>query len=180
MSKVDELKSLVPEAIVEIREFKELYNTQGIELEHVYNAVNDVLNQCFVSTATWGLKLWEQILGITTDETKPTAYKRDVILSKIKGFGTVTVSLIDTIAESYDNGEISVIENNDINSFEVQFIGTKGIPPNLSDLQNAISEIKPAHLGVIFTFKYNTYQYLTAFTNAQLAAYTHQDLREVI
>jgi len=180
MSKADELKGLVPEGIAEIREFTEIYNTQGTELDNIYNAIDDVLNQCYVSTATWGLKLWEKLLGITTDNTKPDVYRRDVILSKMKGFGTVNVTLIDTLAESYDNGEISIIEHNDNYSFEVQFVGTKGIPLNIDDLKNAISEIKPAHLEVIFTFKFNTYQYLTTFTHNQLAAYTHQELREVI
>lgn len=180
MSKADELKTLVPEAIWRIREFNVLYDTEGAELDDVYYAVNDVLDQCFVSSATWGLKFWEAVLGIPADESKEAAYRRDVVLSKIKGSGTVTVSMIDTVAESYSNGEIDIVEHNDASAFEVVFVSTKGTPPNLSDLQNAIEELKPAHLAVTYTFMYNTYRFLEQFTHAQLSAYSHYSLREVI
>lgn len=180
MSKADELKALVPESLSQIREFGMLYDTQGLELDDVYYAVNDVLDQCFVSSATWGLKFWEAVLGIPVDESKETAFRRDVVLSKIRGSGTVTVQMIDTTLESYSNSEINIVEHNDASAFEVVFVSTKGIPPNLPDLQNAIEELKPAHLAVIYTFRYNTYRFLEQFTHAQLSAYSHNYLREVI
>jgi uncharacterized protein YmfQ (DUF2313 family) len=180
MSKAEELKAHAPESISQVTEFRELYNTQGAALDDLYEAVEDILNQCFVRSATWGLRFWERVLGIPTDESKEASFRRDVILSKIKGVGTVTVALLDNVAESYDNGEIQVRENNELYRFEVEFVGTKGIPPNLTDLQNAINQLKPAHLDVVYTFRYNTYQYLSQYTHAQLGNYTHQNLREVI
>lgn len=154
MIRADKLKALVPEAISQLIEFTEIYSTQGVEIDSIYGAVDDIVNQCFVNTATWGLAYWEHVLNIPTDVTKEAAYRRDVILSKIKGVGTVTVSLIDTISESYDNGEIDIIEHPDTYSFEVKFVGTFGLPPNLQDLKDAINNVKPAHLNVTYSIRY--------------------------
>ena len=154
MNKTEEMKALVPEIFQEIKEYIEIFNAQGAELDNIYNAVNEILAQCFVNTATWGLGYWERMLTIPADNSKEAAYRRDVILSKIKGTGNVTPALIKTVAESYNNGEVDIIEHPETYSFEVKFIGNRGIPPNLSDLQNAIAELKTAHLAVTYTFTY--------------------------
>lgn len=39
-------------------------------------------------------------------------------------------------------------------TFTVQFVGEKGTPPNLDDLKEAIQRIKPAHLDVIYKFRF--------------------------
>jgi hypothetical protein len=177
LSEADILKSYVPDFILQSAIFQEIYNVQGGELDSLNNAVNDILNQCFIDSATWGLNYWESFAGIITDETKPYEYRRSVVKSKVRGYGTVNIGLIESVAESYANGQVQITEHNDLYSFDVKFISTVGQPPNLSDLQNAIEIIKPAHLAVTYTFIYNTYQILHGFTNTHLQAYTHAQLR---
>lgn len=162
MSNADLLRSYVPEFISGSLVFNEIFKSHGAECDSVDAATTEILNQCYVDTATWGLEYWEAFLGIPIDELKDVSSRRSVIKSKIRGVGSVTVELLQSIAQSYDNGEIDIIEHNDIYSFEVKFVGTRGIPPNLTDLQNAISIIKPAHLDVIYTFRYMTWDDLDA------------------
>jgi hypothetical protein len=180
MSKVDTLKSYLPTFITDSIVFSEILNAQGAEGDSLDSAMTDVLNQCYVDSATWGLKYWESFLGIPIDELKDTSYRRSVIKSKIRGTGTVTVDLLQSVAQSYDNGEIDVIEHNNLYSFEVQFIGTKGIPPNLTDLQAAIELIKPAHLAVTYTFNFSTHSYVAGFTHSTLSTHTHLYIREAL
>lgn len=180
MGKADNLKSYVPEFISQNAHFQAIYDTQGTEMDSLYTAIEDILNQCFVDTATWGLEFWEKFLRIPVDGSKPYEHRRSVVRSKMRGVGTITVSLIQSVAESYANGEVDVIESPGAYSFTVKFIGEKGIPPNLSDLQAAISEIKPAHLAVNYEFTYNTYDYVAQFTHSQLSVHTHEDIRGVI
>lgn len=78
------------------------------ELDALWQALDGTLEQYFVSTATWGLEHWENELGITIDASKPVAQRRSVILSKLRGIGTVTVSLIKSVAEAYDGGSVEV------------------------------------------------------------------------
>jgi chorismate mutase len=177
MNKAEEMKALAPEIFREIKEYIEIFNVQGEEINRVYGAIAEALDQCFVSTATRALERWEKMLAIPVDNAKETAYRRDVILSKIKGGGTVTPALIKTVAESYNNGEVDVIEHPETYSFEVKFIGTRGIPPNLSDLQNAIHELKPAHLAVTYTFTYTTWGEVKQTTWAVVKTGTWEDLK---
>jgi|GEM_PF-3558211 len=101
------------------------------------------------------LQKWEIILGIPIDLNKSLGERRSVVVSKLRGIGTVTPALVKSTAESYEFGEVEVIEGN--GEVTIQFISNLGVPPNLSDIQQALRDILPAHLGVNFSFKFNTY-----------------------
>ncbi|WP_407308539.1 YmfQ family protein [Desulfosporosinus sp. SB140] len=148
------LKDYLPPAIANTRIFSTLLNAEQLEIDTLDNSIQDIVNQCFVNTATWGLDNWESLLGISTDHSKDINYRRTVVTAKLRGSGSVTVNLIQNVAGSFSNGKVAVIEHPSIYSFEVMFVGTIGIPPNLSDLQDVINQIKPAHLAVTYTFLY--------------------------
>lgn len=135
----------------------------------------DILAQFYIDTATWGLANWERICGILTDETKPIDQRRSVIKSKLRGVGTVTVAMIKNVAESFDNGEVAVIEDNATYTVTIKFVSTRGVPANIDDIQNALREIMPAHLAVNFLFTYMTWGTLDthAFTWGSLDAAGH-------
>lgn len=160
------------------RVFKSYLQVSGAELDDFKSAIEEVLSQFFVNTATWGLDTWEEELGLSSYADKEASQRRSRIVSKIRGMGTVTVSLIKSVAESYANGTVTVTENSAAYSFTIKFVSQIGIPPNLDDLKAAIEEIKPAHLAVEYKFTYNTHAALSAYTHAHLAAYTHAELRE--
>jgi len=141
-------------------------------------ARDDLMVQMNVSTATWGLVTWEKALGLTTDASKSNDYRRTRIMSKLRGQGTTTKAMIENVAESFSNGDVIIVEYNDESRFEVKFVGTMGIPPNMDDLTAAIEEIKPAHLAYSYVYVYRTHAVLSGYTHAQLAAYTHATLRE--
>lgn len=124
------------------------------ELEQLESSMEDVLKQYFVDTATWGLADWEKFLGLPTDLSKSLPDRRAVVRSRIRGSGTVTVSLLQNVAQSYDNGHIEVTEEPELYRFTVRFADTLGLPPNLDDLKAAVEAVKPAHLTVEYQYKY--------------------------
>ncbi len=130
------------------------------------------------TTATWGLASWEAALGLSTDLTKAYDYRRTRVISKLRGAGTTTVAMIQSVAESFSNGEVAITEHPEAYAFDVTFVGTVGIPPNLEDLTAAIEEIKPAHLAYTYVYIYNTYGDLAGKTYGTLAGYTYGELRE--
>ncbi|WP_242856117.1 putative phage tail protein [Ruminiclostridium josui] len=117
---------------------REVIELQGA-FEHWTEALNiakdDLFLQLNVSTATWGLNMWEKALGIEIDVSKPLEYRRTRIMSKLRGAGTTTKEMIKNVSESYANGEVDVIENNPDYCFTIKFVGLKGIPPNLMILK---------------------------------------------
>lgn len=140
-------------------------------------AQEDFLAQLDVQTATWGLDLWERALGIRTDATKPLPFRRSRIESKLRAQGITTKSMIKNVAESFSNGAVEIVPHSAEYLFEVKFVGTLGIPPNMDDLSAAIEEIKPAHLAYRYIYTYVTHGQLKGFTHAQLAPYTHNQIR---
>lgn len=149
-----------------------ILDSGATELLTFEDNIADVLNQFFVDTATWGLENWESFLGLKTDENKPADQRRSVIKSKIRGSGTVTISLIKNVAESYDRGRVEVTEQPELYQITITFMDTTGVPPNIDDLMAAIEEIKPAHLAVAYEYNYFLFSELDAkgWTFAQLDA----------
>ncbi|WP_238456865.1 YmfQ family protein [Desulforamulus aeronauticus] len=141
---------------------KSLLQAEGTEFDNLRQAMNEVLEQFFVNTATWGLDIWEQELGIRSSVGKPADQRRAVIKSNIRGIGTVTINLVKNVAESYDGGTVEVIDQPALYQFTVKFVDTRGIPPNLDDLKAAIEAIKPAHLAVKYEFRYLIWDELDA------------------
>ncbi|MCS7463372.1 YmfQ family protein [Paenibacillus doosanensis] len=139
-----------------------ILTAESTELADLNAEISDVLAQYFVDTATWGLAHWERICGIATDKAKPPEQRRSVIKSKLRGIGTVTVSLIKNVAEAYVNGEVGVTEDNANYSLTITFISSRGIPPNLDDIQSVLRETIPAHLGLTFKFTYLIWSELDA------------------
>ncbi len=120
-------------------------------------AVEDVMAQLFLDTATWGLTYWEKMYGIEGDVKKSYEIRRSVVRAKMRGVGTTTVEMMKNVAESFVNGEVEVIEENHLYQFQIKMLSVIGIPPNMEDLKQAIEEIKPAHLGYGIVIKYNTW-----------------------
>lgn len=160
------------------RIMRSLIDTQGMELDQFRVALDGILNQFYVATATWGLERWERELGIAVDPAKPVEQRRSVILSKMRGIGSVTTSLLQSVAEAYDGGSVEVTADPGQYRFIVKFVDTLGVPPNLADLKAVIEEIKPAHLAVEYVFTYFLYSDLAGSgkTYGDLTGYTYNEI----
>jgi len=146
-------------------------------MSEAWAAKDGLLEQLNVQTATWGLEYWERSLGLEVDVGKSTAYRRTRIISKLRGQGTTTVAMIKNVAESFSNGEVEVLEHPAEYRFDVKFVGTVGVPPNMDDLSAAIEEIKPAHLAYDYIIIYRTWSEVSSRTWGELAAHTWGDIK---
>ncbi|MFZ5688687.1 MAG: YmfQ family protein [Bacillota bacterium] len=160
--KGQEMLTYLPRYYDTSRIMRAILQAQGAEFDKLRQTLDEILDQFFVNTATWGLDTWEKEFGITTMAGKPDDQRRAVIKSKIRGIGTVTVKLIKTVAEAYDGGTVEVTQQPELCQFTVTFIDTRGVPPNINDLKAAIEEIKPAHLAVVYEFRYLIWDELDA------------------
>lgn len=172
------LMSRYPDFYRGSQEFADLQGALEPELEALWDARDDMMAQLDVETATWGLRYWEQTLGIPVEEAKPVDYRRSRVKAKLRGAGVTTVAMIRDVAESYSNGAVAVLEHPADYRLDIKFVGTVGIPPNLEDLTDALREILPAHLWWDYIIVYNTHNVLAGYTHAQLAGHTQLALRE--
>ncbi len=172
-----DLLTYLPQYYQENETMIELQGAVSEEVGQLWYSIDDLLKQFFVSTATWGLDLWERELGLPTDRTKSYERRREIIMAKLRGAGTTTKAMIQSVASAFSGGEVEVHEYNDEYRFVVQFIGVLGIPLNMAGLINAIDEIKPAHLTYSFKYTYTTWNMVQSLTWADAGQGTWNQLR---
>lgn len=115
-------------------------------------ALEDVMAQFFVDTATWGLALWEQQVGIETDNSLPLATRRAAIRQKLVASGNTTSEMIRGLAEALTGYEAKV-EVNDDYSFSLSFWDEKNqlATIDVAELKTVVEQIKPAHLRFVIS-----------------------------
>lgn len=149
-----QMLSYLPEYYEHSRVIRADMYAKGTELDALDRALNETLDQFFVRTATWGLRHWEEELGIPVETAKPLEQRRSLVESKLRGAGKFTGQLVKKVAESYHGGAVDISFQPERWSFTVKFVDTVGIPPNLDDLRAVLEDLKPAHMAIEYEFNY--------------------------
>ena len=155
---------------------KPIQNSFTVEADSINDEVENTLNQFYVDSATYGLDKWENMLGISKNNFDIQT-RRENIKAKMRSRGTTSIDVIKNICEAYSYGEVEIIVNHSDYSFEINFIGSIGVPKAFAELDKTIEEIKPCHLAHSYKFRYNNHEYLSQFTHEHLSQFTHDDLR---
>ncbi len=163
-SEAPDLMWYLPDYYKGVREMEKLQETLGLEIGQLKVRAIDVLDQAFVETATGSLGRWEAELGLSSDPSKSYASRREMIKAKLRGNGTTTPEMIQRTASAFSGGVVEVREVTDEYRFEIHFVSTLGIPPNMAGLIQIIEEIKPAHLAYEFVFSYTWWNSVKALT----------------
>jgi hypothetical protein len=149
-----EMLTYLPRYYETSRIMRAILQAEGSELDKLRQALDEILDQFFVRTATWGLDRWEEEVGLPVTPDQPEAERRDKIISRLRGYGTATISMVKQVAEAYDKGAIDVVEDHAAYTVIIQFVDTTGVPPNLDDLKAAVRGVVPAHLEILYEFNY--------------------------
>ena len=144
---------------------KSFMESNSIEVDTLKAYIEDLSKNLYVKTATWGLDLFEEELGLVTDKSISYEERRERILAKKRGSGTTTKAMIKNTAEAFSGGEVEVIEKFNEYSFIVKFVGVRGIPKNLALFKQMIEEIKPAHLNYELAFTYTVWNMIMSNSN---------------
>ena len=166
-----DLSKYVPEFLYNEKTLNKIYKAQEEQLALTLWQSDDLLNQCFIGTATWALSYWEEQYGIKTNINLSYEERREIVRAKIRGQGLCTKEMLKNVCKSFNGGTVDVIENSGPYTFTIRFIDTKGVPKNIEKLKEVINEIKPAHLLVDYQFKYNTVGYIKDFTVGEISKY---------
>lgn len=116
------------------------------ELLTLLDEKNDLLDQFFIDTATWGLDDWEDLLKIKTNSKLDFDTRRSNIKAKLRGKGTTTIEVIKAISEAYTKTNVDVEVFSNLFSFTLSFITNNCSYNTILELDKKIEEIKPCHL----------------------------------
>ncbi|HXI17891.1 MAG TPA: putative phage tail protein [Chloroflexota bacterium] len=156
------------------RVYQSIIEAIGSEVDLARSALTSVLNEFYVDTASeTGLARMDAELGLPPPPPgQPLVERRERITSHKRGTGTATNRVIKLVAEAYDKGAVEVIEDYTPSMIVIQFVDTRGVPPNLDDLKAAVRAVVQAHLALEYAFRYLIVSELTAtgMTVAQLTA----------
>lgn len=164
LCKIVDLMKYLPIYWHDVKEMQEIQKTLGIEIGKLNCHMDDVHNQCYIDTATWGLSLWEKELALEINPNISYEQRREIIKAKLRGAGTATIEYIKNVAVAYSNGEVEVVEHNDKYYIEIKFVGVHGIPANMAGLKKILSEIIPAHLGIEYVYTFSVWGHLLPLT----------------
>ena len=133
---------------------------KSIELEFKSLSEETVLteNQFFVILSDRDIAKHEQDVGLVPDTAADLETRRGRVMSKLRGTGTVTKTMMKNVAASFVNGDIEIIEYPSKYCFAVKFTSRTGIPYNIEDIKAMVEELKPAHLAVEYIFTYRLWQ----------------------
>jgi hypothetical protein len=119
------------------------------EINNLYTKVEDTTNQLYINNATWALGEWEKFAGIKkTDGT--IAQRRARVSAKLKAKGTTTLDVMTSLCKSYaDKVQVTELFNEYSILLELIIEKESYIPVtyNFTSMNEAIWEIKPAHLN---------------------------------
>ncbi|KPI46131.1 phage protein [Clostridioides difficile] len=116
------------------------------ELLTLLDEKNDLLDQFFIDTATWGLDDWEDLLKIKTNSKLDFDTRRSNIKAKMRGKGTTTIEVIKAISEAYTKTNVDIEVFSNLFSFTLSFITNNCSYNTILELDKKIEEIKPCHL----------------------------------
>ena len=173
-----DLMRYLPHYYVSSTIMKAIQDAYAEELGYVYYFLEDFLKQFLTpATATWGLAFWEQELGLKTDISKSYEERREIIMARLRGIGTVGKNVLISAASAFSGGDVDVIEYPAEHRFVVKFIGTFGVPKNMASFVEMVEDVKPAHLTYSFEYTYTWWNMLKELTWAQAGMGTWNDLR---
>lgn len=116
------------------------------EHENIRKAILDALDQFFVERATWGLEMWERVLGIPTNPLESTEMRRKTIRLKLRQPGSVTDEFMTELVNKYISDAQGVVLSFP-SEYRIEILYHGGKILDYGNLRESIREYLPAHLG---------------------------------
>lgn len=139
------LARYLPQFLQEDEHFKATLAACSTEHEKYRLLLDEITNQFYIETATWGLSDWERILGLKPDAGDNYEQRRNRILLKLQGRQVSTLDFMARLCARYTVDKAAEIEeHNEENRFRVYLHGGTS---DLPGLREALETYKPAHLG---------------------------------
>lgn len=141
------LARYLPQFLQEDGHFKATLAACSTEHEKYRLLLDEITNQFYIETATWGLTDWERILDLRPDAGDNYEQRRNRILLKLQGKQTSTLDFMRALVLRYckEGTQASIIENDMPYTFKVDV--SQGSVLYAKDLLEALDTYKPAHLS---------------------------------
>jgi len=153
MSMKDDLINNLHEIHRTDRWILEIFKSAGLSLDDIVDIILQMYNNYWFDTMDLNtIEKLEKLLDFKTNPNTAIEDRRSQLEARWKSNGKCDLNLLQSVANSWKNGDVTVSFVN--GKIQITFVGEKGIPKDLAGLQNALEEVRPAHLALIYVFKY--------------------------
>ena len=129
--------------------FKQSGDAQSYEHDQLKSYILDIFNQMFISTATWGLTLWENDLFLKVDPEDSYETRRQRIWNKLQFKKTSTLEYLTELLNNYNTDKDGTITEL-YSDYALEYHIRDGSITNWTELLEVINQWKPAHLAFHF------------------------------
>ena len=144
--KMVDILAYLPKFLQKSPLFKGTNDADNREHETIRLDLQDLLNQFFIKSATWGLERWEDLVGIKTDTTKSLESRRDAVIAKLQNPESVTETFLTNLINRYIADKAGYIISYPA-EYRIEILYHGGQVLDYEGLQKAIRIYIPAHLG---------------------------------
>lgn len=129
------------------RVFQAHIEAKGIELDNLGTIIDDIEAQFSASTATWGLRYWEEMCGLPVNEQELIESRRARVLAKLRSFPSARYyDILNVIKSFVKSGRVDLV----VYPGEYRFVAVLAAEAeaNVPGILTAIEEARQAHLAV--------------------------------
>lgn len=172
-----DIKDYWPLVIKRILEFEKIADAENPEINNLWAAHKDVLDNQFIRTLTEeGCKRWESILNIVPMGTDTLDDRRFRILARINADLPFTFRQLENMLYALcGDGYTCELINSD---YKLVIRLALSVKRQYDEVSSLLKKVIPANLLIDLDLLWNQYLLLEPFTHEGLEIYTHQELRE--
>ena len=172
-----DLKDYWPLVTKKILEFEKIADAENPEINNLWAAHKDVLDNQFIKTLTEeGCKRWENILNIVPMGTDTLDDRRFRILARINADLPFTFRQLENMLYALCGDDYTCeLINND---YKLVVRLALGVRRQYDEVSSLLKKVVPANLLIDLDLLWNQYLILEPFTHEDLEPYTHEELRE--
>lgn len=172
-----DIKDYWPLVIKRILEFEKIADAENPEINNLWAAHKNVLDNQFIKTLTEeGCKRWENILSILPMGTDTLDDRRFRILTRINAELPFSFRQLENMLYTLCGDDYTCELINSDYKLVVRL--ALNIRKQYNEVDNLLKKVVPANLIVDLSLLWNQYLILEPFTYGDLEEYTHQQLRE--
>ncbi len=169
-----------PTIYTQIPDIEQIYEINDEQSDALDEAIEDLVSNLFVTEATENaVEHWENMLGITPQDDDTLADRRFRVQSKINETlpYSYTVILRKLTALCGEDNYIFTLADDALSCDVKIALETK---KKLTYVTQMLENVLPLNMTFTASLLYNTHGFLSALTHAEMAAYTHQSLRDEV
>jgi len=170
----------VPPVLRGVREFVAIAEAWQSDFEQVWQETTNILDEQFLLTATEiGISRWERILKLRPLATDTLDERRFAVMAAIDSQMPMTYLWLH-FQLTFLCGEDGYVIELDHNNYKLKVLIELPSQREIDAVRALVKRAAPANLVLDVGIRYNPHNVLSQFTHAELAAYTHNQLRNEV